>query len=450
MEPWKIHPISESDIDGVVVAAGGHRAHPDSDTRKELNADYLLNEAVIEYKGLDDEGLSKPERQGKLAGLFRPHFPDRPVIVLDKNALPADVKRDYDKILVGPVKGAVDKAKKQLKQSRQEHSVSTTILLVINNGYTALDHTQLVKLVADRARQDTEEIDGVVVGGCYFYGDGFDFFAFWPLEYVPIRVDRPFTSFPQLQKAWNAFTDEYMDKMMKGLLPLHPVKGPVVDLQFDVEGVTYVKLSPPVGKESGYFPGERPRKPGPFEKCPIVGSTFAAMTLEEWRKFRDALPHDLSLGKDYAHWRELQSEGMKTGTPLKPFVAVPVTHEGWAGWCWANGQAGTAATMRNYANEVFSQRVRALVLNARERTQTGLRPPRYTLAVTEVIGQNALNDVSHIAVVKEVPHSEPLIRPLVTNARIRHEHALALSAAYAVAEGIDFVLWEKELRYAWL
>jgi hypothetical protein len=40
----------------------------------------VLGEAVIELKALDDEGLVKPERQAKLAALFRKHETDRPVL----------------------------------------------------------------------------------------------------------------------------------------------------------------------------------------------------------------------------------------------------------------------------------------------------------------------------------------------------------------------------------
>lgn len=71
MEQFRIRPLSEADIDAVIEAAGGVRAHADADRRHSPGADYLLGEAVIELKALDDEGLVKPERQAKLATLFR-------------------------------------------------------------------------------------------------------------------------------------------------------------------------------------------------------------------------------------------------------------------------------------------------------------------------------------------------------------------------------------------
>jgi hypothetical protein len=175
MENFFIRPLSEADIDAVIQAAGGKRAHPDADRRAKVGADYVLAETVLELKALDDEGLAKPERQRKLASVFRQHEEGRPVIVLDRARLPKEGQREYDRILEGPVKTAVRGARSQLKQSRSEYPATrASVLFVINNGYTALDHNALLAMVAHRARNDTGEIDGVVVAGCYFHSDTFD------------------------------------------------------------------------------------------------------------------------------------------------------------------------------------------------------------------------------------------------------------------------------------
>ncbi|MEG7168037.1 hypothetical protein V2A47_34460, partial [Pseudomonas aeruginosa] len=116
---------------------------------------------------------------------------DRPVVVLDRGSLPPPEQRNYDRILEGPIKTAISKAKKQLKQSRLEHEGTTTsIIWFVNNGYTALDHDALLTLIAHRVRNDTNEIDGIIVSGCYFHSDSFDSFFLWPFEYVPINLDK--------------------------------------------------------------------------------------------------------------------------------------------------------------------------------------------------------------------------------------------------------------------
>jgi hypothetical protein len=54
--------------------------------------------------------------------------------------------------------------------------------------------------------------------------------------------------------------------------------------------------------------------------------------------------------------------------------------------------------------------------------------------VTDEIGQDKANDLSHIAKVRRRIDGKPDIKPIVENLRIFHEHAVALASAYAVAE----------------
>ena len=62
MQAFPIRALTEADIDGIIEAAGGVRAHPDQDRREEVGADYVLGGTVIELKLLDEEGFDKPER----------------------------------------------------------------------------------------------------------------------------------------------------------------------------------------------------------------------------------------------------------------------------------------------------------------------------------------------------------------------------------------------------
>ncbi|MCG3123157.1 MAG: hypothetical protein GIKADHBN_01566 [Phycisphaerales bacterium] len=138
-----------------------------------------------------------------------------------------------------------------------------------------------------------------------------------------------------------------------------------------------------------------------------------------------------------------------TGSPLKPLIKVPVDLDAWQAWCKEKNLPPLAHHLRGYATEVFSLRVQQLALAARERTPHTIIPNRYILAITECIGQDEANDISHLAVIHEQPHGEPWVREIVRDIRMFHMHALALAAAYALVEGIDAVLYQKDLRYAW-
>lgn len=452
MESFYIRPLSETDIDAVIAMAGGKRAHPDADQRRKPSADYLLGEAIIELKALDDEGLTKPERQAKLATLFQKYEPDRPVIVLDRARLPQSGQREYDRILEGSIKRAVRSAKDQLRQSRAEYpSANVSILFVVNNGYTALDHAALSQMVAHRARNDTQQIDGVVVAGCYFQSDTFENFFLWPIDYIPINIGRTFTTYETLRQAWNAYADKFMTDAIQGRIASTTVKGSVVDTQFEVDGITYVKPAPPMGNKSEFFSrGRRRKNSSSLTRCPPVATTFPEMTSKEWRRFRETFPDEDFLLGSYEEWQAFRTKAAASGTPLMPFVAIPVSFSSWQKWRREQHMPKTLFSVGSYANAVFDRQIQAILSAARERSISSILPSRYVLVVTEEIGQDRANDVSHIAAIREVSNGEPFVRSLLANARMFHEYALALASAYAVADGIEYVLWQKELHYAWI
>lgn len=452
MDLTRIPPLTELDVDAIVLAAGGRRAYDNADTRSKLGADYLLGEAIIEMKSLDEEGLAKIERQRKLAALFSRRWPDRPVIVLDRSALPDSDKPVYDRILEGPIKTALAKARKQLKQTRQEYPGScASIWLVINNGYTALDHTSVLRMVAHRARQDSREIDGVVVAGCYFQSDFITHKFTWPIDYVPINVQRPFASFEMLRSAWNAFAERFMTRAIHEQNAIDVAKMPVVDTQFDVDGVTYVKPAPRFGKTPEPFRmSQRQKGRATFECIPPVALTFPDMTLEEWCRIKSHVSCSDLFGSTYEEWRLERAAAAREATVFKPFVPVPVSLAGWLHWCTTMNAPCTASSLCEYANDRFDKQCRVLYGLSRERSSQGVIPSRYILVDTELIGQDQANDVSHIVIVQERPHEEPMIHEIVTNARIHHEHGLLLACAHGVAKGIESVLWQKDLRYAWI
>jgi hypothetical protein len=450
MDHFRIAPVSESDVRSVVEAAGGRVAHPDYSTRINKGADFVLGNAIVELKALNDEGLTKPERQVKLAELFQCIDAGRPVVVIDRNRLDDSAKRDFDRIMEGPIRTAVASARKQLKQSRKEIAdTNCSILMVINNGYTALNHEDLVKLVAHRVRQDTREIDGVVVAGCYMYSDTFDTSCLWHINYVPINVDRCFEQYENLRMAWDELANRVMTRLVTQAPGKEESKLPVCDVTFSVGGITFVKPAPQMGKLSDFFVKGRPRSDSScLIQPPPVATTFADMTLSEWTKFRRELPGESWLKRTWEDWLQFRARAMSDAT-LKPVVYIPVTFEDWANWKQVGQHSSQVPSVANYANQLFEDKLRALCDRALNRNTMRVLPASYVLAVTEEIGQDRANDVSHIELINE-NDNERRVRPLAVNQRIFHEHAVIKAAAFSIALGIDIVLWEKDLRYGWI
>lgn len=62
--------LTELDFDEIVLNAGGRRYTSDPSI-KELNCDYIFDDAVIELKMIEEEPADKKVKQEKLANLFR-------------------------------------------------------------------------------------------------------------------------------------------------------------------------------------------------------------------------------------------------------------------------------------------------------------------------------------------------------------------------------------------
>lgn len=449
MNSFRMRPISESELDEVIFTAGGLRAHPDANTRTKRGADYVLGNAIIEFKALNEEGLEKTERQAKLAALFRPLSPPRPVIVLDRNVLCKEDQHRFDRILEGPIKREVASARTQLKQSRVEFpSADTSLLWIVNNGYSTVDFDSLAELVERRVRNDTSQIDGVIVSGCYFYSDTFDSYVLWPIRYIAIKQDCSFDAFDQLRAAWHALAFKHMKALVQERPGKAETKDPVADMQFDVDGITYVKPTPPMGSKSDFFVNGRPRlNSSGLTTCPPVATTFADFSRIEWKRFRMQFGSPPWLCNSYADWSTRRARAERT-CRLKPLVTIPIKLDDWIERRKLRPEDAEFSA-HQFANEVFTIEMRLLIDRARERTESTTLPARYILVVTEEIGQDRANDISHIAEINALPDREEQVDEIELNRRMFHEHALATACAYAMARKIEVVLWQKDQRYAW-
>ena len=446
---FRIRPIAESDIEQVVVGAGGARAHPNADRRSQRGADFVLGRSVIELKILEDEGLAKPERQQKLAALFQSVRSSRrrPVIVLDPSILDENSKHSYHRILEGPVKKAVSSARQQLRQSRTELGSTTCILWVINNGYSALSHDTLVELVTRRARNDSSEIDAVVVSGCYHYSDGFDSYFFWPIDSVPIHIEPSFAEFQPLRDSWHRFVNERMTALVRNPPGPAETKGPVVDVSFEVDGITYLMPTPPMGKKSDFFAYGRPRRNSSgVDGIPPVATVFPRLDTENWNEFRRRQPLAVEGTQDHMGWQEREARAKAKST--LPFVPVAVTYTQW--WEWARAQPRqTEVSLSAYAATVFQKRILQVIKSAKDRSSVEVLPRRYLFLVTEVFGQDMAHDTSHLGEIWTDQVGKDHVQEIWAYRRMFFEHALAAAAAEALSRGVEVVLWEKERTYAW-
>ena len=234
--------------------------------------------------------------------------------------------------------------------------------------------------------------------------------------------------------------------VIQGEMPPDTIKGPVVDTQFDVADITYVKPAPPMGEKSEFFRNGRPRNDSSgLTHCPPVGITYRRCPPKNGHSFVRALPNEPALYATHEEeWLAEMREASAVGTILKPFAPISVTFDGWAEWCRASSTTRDFRSIRFYARDLFETKVRTVIDSAFERLPTSILPSRYILAITEENGQDRANDLSHIVAIREMTNAQPIIREIARDVRVFHEYALAVACAYAVIESIENVLWEKE------
>jgi len=448
----RITTFAETDFDRIVEQAGGCRFAPDDSREKEPNADYVLNEAVVELKLVEEEGLAKRSRQRRVANLFRKSQPDRPVVVLKPSLLSAAGQQRYDNLVSGPLKTAVKSAARQLEKTRiRLADDKVRVLLLVNNGYSALSREEFERVATKCARNDTKKIDCVVVAGIYHYSDRFDSFFLEAFDLCVINAERPFISHDLLREQWMQLVDDLLRTMMLADKPNEEGRLPVIDLQFDIDGIRYVKPAPKMGRPSPFYGEKRPRENSTgIETCPPVAIAFPKLSADDWGRFKKKFPDASFLKTDHAVWLAFAAkEEQSCDAVRRPFVAVRVRFAPCSCWCEDNGVGFSPEATCKYAAYLFDRQTRGLMESAVRRSESRLVFPSYIYLVTEEIGQDKANDMSSIFHIHELPGTERQ-EELVRNERIFFEHGLALAAAYAVKRGVPVVVYDRDETHAWV
>ncbi|MFC3052115.1 hypothetical protein [Kordiimonas pumila] len=132
---------------------------------------------------------------------------------------------------------------------------------------------------------------------------------------------------------------------------------------------------------------------------------------------------------------------------IKSLVPILVNYEDWLEWCNREEKDLTGLPVREYANFLFNMECRKVLDNACEANDQIIKSA-YIAVTTSEIGLDKANDLSSLALIYEGIDSSSVIE-LVSDARIFHEHALALASAYAAAKNVSQVCWYRDRIYCW-
>jgi hypothetical protein len=178
--------IGEAFIDQVIIDAGGrHLTKKETENESIRNADYVLDDIVIELKDIQKEGLLVTTRQKKLAQLFRGIAEGDDYAALAPSSLSKMQWRKYVDILGGPIQNQVKSAAKQIKASRPILNCNRGAVIFLNTGYSTIPHKLFSAIVNRYCIKDTQQVDFSISISSWLLTNGFEseaFFAFSPHE----------------------------------------------------------------------------------------------------------------------------------------------------------------------------------------------------------------------------------------------------------------------------
>jgi len=452
MDLLSIGRITETDIDEVVNQLGVRRFVEDDSIQNEPNADYVIGNAVLELKLVEEEGLMKTKRRHKIGQLFIECHSNCPVLVLDPMLLDSDRQRKYYDILAKPLLKPIQRAAKQLDVSATcMTGTPSRVLIVLNIGYTALDHEEFKKLAAQICRRNTSRIDSLIVGGVYSYSDGFTSYVFFPLEHIPINVGRTFGNFEAFRTHWCSKANELMTDLLKGTSNRLLDKAPVIDLVYSENGILLVKPSPQFGQPSEFWRDGRPRENSTgMEKLPAVGRTFPNIHSSDWVELRTLLDEHDFFKESYTMWCDYRANVEKSLHSLTcPFVPINVDVRMFQKWCQGKSLSLSYTALCSFVTERFITNTRNMRDSASSIENNIVMPNRYILVETWEIGRNLSYDVSSIYIVTE---QESVYRrsPILLKERMFFQHALVLGAAYAIKFDVDVLFYHVDRTYGWV
>lgn len=186
-----------------------------------------------------------------------------------------------------------------------------------------------------------------------------------------------------------------------------------------------------------------------IETSPPVGLIFPELNRSEWSKFRAFMPNDRSLGNGFEGWLAEREVAILEGTLLQPMVPMSITHEDWVASLEGATPPRYFKPVRDYAIKLYQKAITQVIDEAENIEKARVIPSKFVLAVTELIGQDQANDVSHIFLIEPGLGEESRVTTLVRNARIIFQHAGTLGASYAVKLGVTSLRWKMDKTYAW-
>jgi hypothetical protein len=180
--------------------------------------------------------------------------------------------------------------------------------------------------------------------------------------------------------------------------------------------------------------------------CPPVALVFPALAAQDWKEFKRALPRAAALKATHSDYMAFQEErDSAETTPLKPFVAQPVTFQDFRARSQKPLSECQFSDLCAFASLRFDAQIREVAERIIEKQKTTVLPLEYLHVIVQEIGDDEANDLASLYHVCDTPGFQRK-QAIFENQRIFLNYALAVAASYAVRRRLDFVIFSKVRR----
>jgi hypothetical protein len=452
--PQVLNDLRESDIDNLIEALGGERAHGEQATEVGVkNADYLWADYLIELKILSNDVFRQPEKQNKLAQLFGKKNSKALTVVIDEETLNETERLEFYQILQKPIASHVAKASKQLRGSRGLIDQSLGgVLFILNVGFTHLNHEDLTKILPKivASKSENRQIDGVIVASQTYFGDGFDSYFMFDLDYIAISERGKGFQIESFRSQWNQLVETHMTNSVRTPPKVDAKSKAIPEIAFELDGKRFVRLAPKIGEKSGFYPNNRPRihtKKNVQDKP--IARVFPTLSLKGWKLLANktlGLENDLP---DYDYLKYKQGEALKDINLQNPVVLVDVNAGKYLRYCEAEKLSVSWETITNYSLILYTNLHRQVESNAVEINGETKILGDFVLLEAKAIGIDEANDYAEVTVCTYQQYSRRDHIERTGPVRMSMVPALSLACAIALSRRIKNVYWTQDRQYCW-
>jgi len=294
-------------------------------------------------------------------------------------------------------------------------------------------HEEIVDIALDYIRNNTSNIDGIFIGGYYYYSDDFDNYVFSKFEYHPININKHINFVDNLTSRWQQHCQNMMTKVIQGELQ-NADKDPVVDIRLDVNGIMLIKSVPKLPKSNFWPNGEKPRHD--IRNPPLASQVLNVFPLldeylhNQYYKEDPANVFFIDNFQEYLH--EMQRKQDEKCGDVENYL-LPTSHDDFHGSYDSLGKYCVNKVNRN-------------LIDLCERAKEGL-PKIDGISFVKVdyhlIGESIENDIAIISYITGYNLPSERICVLSKPINTHFQQAIVYASAKAIKLGLDFIYYQK-------